>query len=72
MRQGLIEASFTAWQIKDTGKTFPEYLKVFGLNEKEQPLTKEQKKQMIKRSHEVGDRIREADRKRKKKNEKAI
>jgi hypothetical protein len=51
-------AAFTAW-LQGAGweDNFPQFLRRYGLTEKEKPMTNEQKKRVIKKSKEIEKRI---------------
>lgn len=59
-KYALIAASFTAWQMKDTGKTFDDYIRAFGLGEKKAKINDKMKKQLIERNIDLAERIRKA------------
>jgi hypothetical protein len=63
----MIAASFTAWQMMHSKKTFAEHLRMLGLLEKEKPVTVEQKKANVKSALAKARRILAGDRKRGKK-----
>jgi len=56
-KQQMIAASFTAWQMGDTGMDFQPYLKKLGLSDIETELTEEQKKFITARSLDIAERI---------------
>jgi hypothetical protein len=62
----LIGAAFSAWlQGAGDKKSFDEFLRHYGLVEKEKPVTKEVKKAKIKKAMSIAERIMKMDRKRK-------
>ena len=69
IKNSMISAAFTAWLSNQTNKSFNDYLLSLGLGEKPVKLTDEQKTEMIKRSYDIAEKIKAADRKN---NEKAI
>ena len=66
-KQRMIAASFTAWQMRETKTTFDEYLRIFGLAEKQGKIPKEVRRKMIDRSIAIAERIRKAGLKQRKK-----
>lgn len=63
LKQQMIAASFTAWQMRDTKKTFEEYLRMLGLADKKGKMSKEVKRKMIERNIAIAERIRKASKK---------
>ena len=63
LRQQMIAASFTAWQLKDTKKTFDEYLRALGLADKQGKMSDELRRKMVERNIGIAERIRKASRK---------
>jgi len=56
----MIEASFNAWQMKETKKDFNGYLEMLGLGKKKTKLSKEMKQTLIDKNVAVAERIRKA------------
>ena len=58
VRERMTAAAFTAWLQGAGGEdNFPQFLRRYGLIEKEKPITDEKKKRMIKKSKEIEKRI---------------
>jgi len=58
----MIAASFTAWQMMHSKKTFAEHLRMLGLLEKEKPVTKEEKRARVESALDKARRILAGDR----------
>ena len=59
-KRELVAASFTAWQLKETKKTFDQYLKMFGLSENRAKMPDEVKKKLALKNISIAERIRKA------------
>lgn len=58
IKNQMIAASFTAWQLEAGGKMgFAEYLRQLGLSDSEPKLTEDQKEILTSRGLDVADRI---------------
>jgi len=62
----LVAAAYTAWLMGSAGgkKSFKSYLVGLGLMDKPEPLTREEKREMARRSYSTAARIIDLDRKR--------
>jgi hypothetical protein len=70
-REQMTAAAFTAYlTYHETGLTWEKYKQSLGLAEKEKPISKDRKKQIIAESRRVAEKIMKMDRMRKKKNAK--
>jgi len=68
LKKQMIAASFTAWQMKETNKTFEEYLRILGLTDKQEKIPDATKKKMIERNINIAERIRKGSLKQRNKN----
>jgi len=67
IKNQMIAASYTAWQMgSGEKKSFGSYLKYLGLSEKEEKLSKEQKKMVVQEARTISQRIIDMDKPRKK------
>jgi hypothetical protein len=60
VKQSMIAASYTAWQMGEARMSFPLYLKKLGLADSEPELTAEQKEILTARGLDVAERINQA------------
>lgn len=68
IKETMTAAAFTAWlQGAGDKDNFPQFLRKYGLLEKEKPMTDEKKKKILEKSKHVAARIMAMDKKRKKK-----
>ena len=60
LKEKMIVSAFTAWQLRDTKKTFNDYLRQLGLSDKPAKMTKEVRKKLADRNVALAERIRKA------------
>lgn len=60
LKDAMICASFTAWQMSTTKKTFQEYLSLLGLSEKSGKIPEKMKKKISERNIALAEKIRKA------------